>query len=142
VTQPKTPHEHYSRSRIVSKDRVARGQVLPLEPGDVLELLIAVGMPAHRPGLLGLAGDVIMVVEQLLDHRPADLGARLGQVAGDRLIGQVGPENLLPHRVARGMILEGPQEVLLQVRDGAYTRLASAPFLETSRRTPPRDVRG
>ena len=117
-------------------DRVVRRQVLPLEPGDVLELLVAVGMAAHRLGLLGLAGDVAVLLEQLLDHRHADRRARLGQVLGDLLIGQVGPADLLPHRVARRAILEHPQEVLLQVRDGAYAPLRPAPFLRTRSPSP------
>jgi len=73
--------------------------------------------------------DLAGLIEQLLDHGHADLRARLGQVLGDLLVGQVGPADLLPHRVARRAVLEDPQEVLLQVRDGAYAVLASAPFL-------------
>src|SRR3954469_24069119 len=50
---------------------------------------------------------------------------------GDLLIGQVGPADSLPHRVARRAIPEHPQEVLLQVRDGFHAPLRPAPFLRT-----------
>ena len=109
-------------------DRVGRPEILPLEPGDVLELLVAVGVATHRLGLLGLAGDVAVLLEELLDHRHADRRARLGQVAGDLLIGQVGPADLLTHRVARRAILEHSEEVLLQEWDGVYALLRPAPF--------------
>lgn len=79
--------------------------------------LLRSGTPAPRLGLPGLAGDVAVVVQQLLDHGHADRRARPGQVAGDLLINQVVPLDLLPHRVARRAVLEHAQEVLLQVRD-------------------------
>ena len=52
--------------------------VLPLEPGDILELLVAVDMLPHREGLAGLALDVVVLAEQLLDHGDTDRCARLG----------------------------------------------------------------
>jgi len=59
-----------------ARDRVVRGQVLPLEPTNVLELPVAVGVAAHRLGFPGLAGDVAVLLEELLDHRHADRRAR------------------------------------------------------------------
>ena len=109
-------------------DRVARPEIVPLEPGDVLELPVAIGVPAHRLGFLRLAGDVAVLLEQLLDHRDADLRARLGQMIGDLFMGQVGPPDLLTHRVARRAILEHSEEVLLQQRDALSTLLRPAPF--------------
>src|SRR5512142_1022854 len=44
--------------RIDAQERVVRLQILLLEPGDVLELPVAVGRLPHRPGLAGLPLDV------------------------------------------------------------------------------------
>ena len=68
-----------------------------------------------------------MVREQLFDHGDADRRARFGQMLGDLFEGQVGPADLLPHRVARGAILESSQEVLLQLGDDVPTELSPTP---------------
>ena len=64
--------------RVDAQNRVVRPHVLPLEPGDILELLVAVDMLPHREGLAGLALDVVVLAEQLLDHGDTDRCARLG----------------------------------------------------------------
>ena len=126
--------------RVDADDRQAGRQVLPLEPGDVLELGVAVGMARpHRPLLQRLPPAIAVLAEQLRDDVAADRGAQLGDPRGDLPPRQVGPSHLEPHRVARGVILEHLVEVGLDRRVGRDQPLASAPFLRSGRcPAPPR----
>lgn len=56
-------------------------------------------------------------VEELLDHRDADRRSRLGQALGDLLWGEIGPADILLHRVAGGMVVEDLPEVGVQLRE-------------------------
>ena len=103
-------------------------QVLLPEPGDVLELLVAVGMLAHGLRLLSLALDRAMRAEQLLDHGHAYWCACVLESLGDLRESQIGPSDVVTHRVARSVVPQHMQEVLLQLRDGVEAPLASAPW--------------
>ena len=109
-----------------AQDRVIGLQVLLPEPGDVLELLVTVGMLAHGLGLLGLALDVAILSEQLLDHGHAYRCAGVLEPLGDLREGQIGRSDVVTHRVARGVVPQHAQEVLLQLRS-IEAPLASAP---------------
>src|SRR6266545_369121 len=114
--------------RVDAQDRVVRLQVLLLEPGDVLELLVAVGMLAHGLGFLSLALDITILAEQLLDHGHADRCAGFFQPLSDLRAGQIGPPDPLTHRVACGVVPQHAQEVLFQPGHRVEAPLASAPW--------------
>ena len=115
--------------RVDADHRQAGRQVLPLEPGDVLELGVAVRMARpHRPLLQRLPPAVSVLAEQLRDDVAADRRPQLGDPPGDLPPRQVGPSHLEPHRVAGGVVLEHLEEVGLDRRVGRDQPLASAPL--------------
>jgi hypothetical protein len=107
-------------------------EVLLLEAVNVLELGVAVGMTRPQGlGLLRLAFDVAVLPQQLLDHPLARRRPTLRQPPGNLLPRQVGPLDLLPHRVAGGVITQHLQKVLLQRHAQVDESVASAPFFRT-----------
>src|SRR4051812_16797610 len=109
--------------------RQAGREVLPLQPGDVLELGVAVRMTAaHRLPLQRLPRAVAMLVEQLRGDVTADRRPQLGDPPGDLPPRQVGPPQVKPHRVARGVVLEHLEEVGLDRGVGRDQPPASAPL--------------
>ena len=53
------------------------------------------------------------LIKQLGDDRDADGSASLGQMLGDLAEGEVGPQHLLTHGVARSVIAQDGLEILL-----------------------------
>src|ERR1700688_186842 len=78
-------------------------QVVPLQPSDLLELGVTVSALAHRLDSLRLAVSKAELVQQMVDHRRADLKTLLPQRRGDLAPCQVGPNHTIPHRVASRM---------------------------------------
>src|SRR5271157_4683170 len=85
-------------------------------------------MLAHGLRLLSLAWDIAMLAEQLLDHGHAYWCAGVLEPLGDLRVSQIGPSDVVTHRVARGVVPQHMQEVLLPLRDGVEAPLASAPW--------------
>jgi hypothetical protein len=118
-------------------------QRLLLQAGDLLELCVAIPVPAHRLLLQRLAPAVALPPEQLrrdvAAHRDAQGAHPLGDLLprqgahplGDLLPRQVGPLAVAPHRIARGVTLQHLQEVLGEGRLDGDPPLPSAPLFRT-----------
>jgi hypothetical protein len=88
------------------------GEVLLLEFGDPVELSIPVRMLVHAAVFLRLSAAVTSHFEQLLDNVYAGRHTLLGEAFGDVGDRQIGPNHLLSHRIARGVIFQHGMKLL------------------------------
>ena len=98
--------------------------------GDLFELIVATGSLSHGPRLPQLAAVKFDVGEQLSDNVDTDGRAGLCQAVGDFKFCQVGPLDLLPHRIAGSMASKNFQKVGAKVRHAIKTAWTSPPLCE------------
>src|SRR5262249_53947024 len=110
---------------------VGRIQVFLLQPGDVLELGIALLMLPHGLGLAGLAANIMMLAQQLADDPSTDAQAALAEAVGGLLVGQVGPADCGAHGVAGGVLFQDVEEGGVEFGEEVAAAPASTPFFRT-----------
>src|SRR5262249_23589032 len=106
-------------------------QVFLFQPGDVLELGVAILMLAHRLGLAGLPPDVMVLGQQLADDPDTHTQAALAEAVADCLGREVGPAHFGAHGVARGVVFQDVEEGGFEVGEEVAAASASPPFFRT-----------
>jgi hypothetical protein len=101
--------------RTTPKGWVGGVKVLTLEPGDRLELGVAIGMPAQRRHPQGFPLVIVVPVEQLIDDMHADITTTVLHEIDDLGPGQVGPDQRLFRGTAGGVLDEDLAEVLVDL---------------------------
>ncbi len=114
--------------RVDTDDRIARVEVFPPQPRDVLELCVAVGMMPHR-FLLPRGAPSQSELTQQATNRPAT-GGRAQSTQSSRQFPQrqVGPQDAGPHRVARREFAQHLSQIGFELRTGLCQPFASTPF--------------
>ena len=94
---------------------LAESRYSPLEPGDRLELAVAIGMAAQGLHPQGLPLVKVVPVEQLIDDMHTDITTTLLHQIDDLGLGQIGPDQRLLGGTAGGVLDEDLAEVVVDL---------------------------